>query len=36
MKELKEWFISQGVDERDIRITDEHKVIGFFCYKKNV
>lgn len=24
---IKEWFISQGVDERDIRITDEHKVM---------
>lgn len=24
---IREWFISQGVDERDIRITDEHKVV---------
>ena len=24
---IKEWFISQGVNENDIRITDEHKVI---------
>lgn len=24
---IKQWFISQGVDERDLRITKEHKVI---------
>ena len=24
---ITQWFISQGVDERDFRITDEHKVI---------
>ena len=24
---IKQWFISQGVDESDIRITDEHKVM---------
>lgn len=24
---IKQWFISQGVDERDIRIADNHKVI---------
>ena len=24
---IKEWFISQGVDENDFRITDSHKVV---------
>lgn len=31
---IREWFISQGLDERYIRITDDHKVIVYNSIRK--